>query len=99
MLHVESRRVSIQSIRDKIDSIEPASVAAVPPTLSNPIVIDGQFVFEIDGSAGQNAIVQTSNDGMQWDVVEEVILVETPVTFAGPMPNDSTHLLFRVVIP
>ena len=99
MLHVESRRVSIQSIRDKIDSIEPASVPAVPPTLSNPRLINGHFVFEIDGTAGQSVIVQTSSDGLQWDVLREVTLNEMPVTFTEPLQNDQTHLLFRVVIP
>ena len=99
VLHVESRRVSIQSIRDKIDSIEPASVPAVPPTLSNPRLINGHFVFEIDGTAGQSVIVQTSSDGLQWDVLREVTLNEMPVTFTEPLQNDQTHLLFRVVIP
>ena len=99
VLHVESRRVSIQSIRDKIDSIEPASVPALPPTLMNPRVIDGHFVFEITGAAGQSATVQISNDGLQWDVLGEVKLAEVPVTFTEPVPNDSSHLLFRAVIP
>lgn len=99
ILHVESRRVSIQSIRDKIDSIEPASVPAVPPSLSNPRLVDGQFVFEVDGTPGRSVIVQISNDGVQWDNLREVTLEEMPVTFSEPLSSNSSLLLFRVVIP
>ena len=99
VLHIESRRVSIQSIRDKIDSIEPASVPVVPPTLSHPRLIDGEFVFEVDGIAGRNAVVQISVNGRQWEDVREIASVDSPVTVRLTIQNDPAHSLFRVVVP
>jgi len=99
VLYAQSHRVNLKSLREKIDSIEPASLPVVQPTLANPRLIEGQFAFEIDGVAGQKVIVQTSSSGLQWNALREVTMGEMPVTFIEPIQNDSKQLLFRVVLP
>ena len=99
VLYAQSHRVNLKSLREKIDSIEPASLPALQPTLSNPRLIEGQFAFEIDGVAGQKVIVQTSSSGLQWNALREVTMGEMPVTFMEPIQNDFKQLLFRVVLP
>jgi len=99
VLYLQSHRVNLKSLREKIDSIEPASITAVQPTLANPRLIEGQFAFEIDGVAGQKGIVQTSSNGLEWNVLREVTMGEMPVTFLEPIENDFKQLLFRVVVP
>jgi len=99
VLYAQSHRVNLKFLREKIDSIEPASLPVVLPTLANPRLIEGQFAFEIDGVAGQKVIVQTSSSGLQWNALREVTMGEMPVTFIEPIQNDSKQLLFRVVLP
>ena len=99
VLHVESRRVSIQSIRDKIDLIEPAFAPLIPPVLSKPQLIDGAFTFEIEGTSGRDVIIQTSRDGLNWENLRTVTIGEAAFMVSENIINESAPVLFRVVVP
>ena len=99
ILHIESIRPSINSIRDKIDSIEAASAPAVPPLLSAPALVDGKFSFQVKGTAGASVEVQVSRNGMDWETNQTITLGEEPTTVSEPLIEGPEPVFFRVLIP
>ena len=99
ILHIESIRPSINSIRDKIDSVEAASVPAVPPVLSAPALVDGKFSFQVEGTAGASVEVQISRNGMDWETNQTIILGDGPTNVSEPLMEGPEPVFFRVLIP
>lgn len=98
ILHIESIRPSISSIRNAIDSVEAASVPASPPTLSAPALVDGAFTFQAEGTAGSEIKVQVSRDGMVWETQQTITLDNEPTTISQPLLEGPEPVLYRLLI-
>ena len=99
IMHIESIRPTISSIRNVIDSVEPAATAAIPPTLSNPGLIDGAFTFQVDGSPGVETTVQVSRNGITWETRQTITLGDGPVTVTEPLLDGPEAVFYRLQIP
>ena len=92
-------RDSVSNMRRAIDSVEaPVSLEpATPPKLSRPAYVEGQFRFDVAGTPGRSAIVQVSTDGVRWEVLQELMLEEDPVTFVDETSSEADFRFYRVL--
>ena len=93
-------RHSVSDMRRAIDSVQAPVVLpepAMPPKLSRPAYVDGQFRFDIEGTPGRAAIVQVSSDGVLWEVLKELVLEEDPVTFVDETSSEADFRFYRVL--
>ncbi len=99
ILHIESIRPSINTIRNAIDSIEAASAPAKPPTLSAPALVDGSFTFQAEGTAGSEISVQVSRDGVSWETKQNITLGNEPTTISEPLIEGPEPVFYRLLMP
>ena len=93
-------RDSVSDMRRAIDSVEAPVVPpepATPPKLSRPAYENGQFRFDVKGTPGRSAIVQVSTDGVRWEVLQELVLEEVPVTFVDETSAEADFRFYRVL--
>jgi len=99
ILHIESIRPSISSIRNVIDSVESASAPAIPPTLSAPALVDGTFTFQAEGTAGSEISVQVSRDGVSWETKQTITLGNEPTSISETLIEGPEPVFYRLLIP
>lgn len=79
--------------------MEPAPEPVVPPRLLQPRWEDGNFRFEVEGTPGQEVLIQVSEDGFQWMNLETRVLEDAPLVFSEPIRAGSAAVFFRVIVP
>ncbi len=93
-------RDSVSDMRRAIDSVQAPVVPpepAMPPKLSRPAYVDGRFRFDVEGTSGRSAIVQISTDGVRWEVLQELVLEEVPVTVVDETSSEADFRFYRVL--
>ena len=100
IVHTRSLRPSIRDFRTAIDSIEAGAAPlapAEPPVLSSPRWEGGQFSFDVQGTSGRAGVVEFSEDGIAWKVLDELSFGDEPIQVLDAISDVSGHRLYRVL--